>query len=263
MSLLVWAATKTSAALGNWNTAGTWTPSGVPTINDYVEIDHAVTIDTDAVCAGLKLDANLIPNPGKTLTIKDAAGTHATGEHIRITDATYGAWHSHATKASPFVVRSQNTGSPSYPIKILLMQVTGADDRGNIFDFCEFRDTAPFIGNQTDYIWLNTGDVTNDGILRPPEPVRRNLKIDEVYCEGRDQSRVYAEGGYAGTLDLAGLIPRTGYAWMTLAAMRDARARIGFIGQFVVMPNAIMEALSYSSRDGPYMPFSLTLIEDL
>lgn len=41
------AATKT-AATGNWNTAGTWTPSGIPSNVDSVVIPNAVTVTLDA-----------------------------------------------------------------------------------------------------------------------------------------------------------------------------------------------------------------------
>lgn len=49
------AGNKVSVATGNWNTAGTWTPSGVPTAADNVTIanGHTVTINTDAVCNNL------------------------------------------------------------------------------------------------------------------------------------------------------------------------------------------------------------------
>ena len=49
------AGNKVSVATGNWNTAGTWTPSGVPTAADNVTIanGHTVTINANAVCNNL------------------------------------------------------------------------------------------------------------------------------------------------------------------------------------------------------------------
>ncbi len=46
---------KISRVTGNWNTATTWTPTGVPTSADNVTIanGHVVTIDVNAVCNGL------------------------------------------------------------------------------------------------------------------------------------------------------------------------------------------------------------------
>lgn len=46
------AGNKVSASTGNWNTAGTWTPAGVPTAGDNVTIanGHTVTVNTNAIC---------------------------------------------------------------------------------------------------------------------------------------------------------------------------------------------------------------------
>lgn len=49
------AGNKISITSGNWNTAGTWLPSGVPNAGDNVTIanGHTVTINTDATCNNL------------------------------------------------------------------------------------------------------------------------------------------------------------------------------------------------------------------
>lgn len=47
---------------GNWNTAATWSPSGVPTATDNVYINTNVTLDTDGTAA------NLTINSGQSLT---------------------------------------------------------------------------------------------------------------------------------------------------------------------------------------------------
>ncbi|MCX6266882.1 MAG: hypothetical protein NTW16_05920 [Bacteroidetes bacterium] len=57
------AVTKTSTGNTNWNTAGTWTPSGVPASGDIVIINHNVSVNTAAVCNTITI------NSGKTLTI--------------------------------------------------------------------------------------------------------------------------------------------------------------------------------------------------
>lgn len=260
---MVWAATKTSAGAGNWDTAGTWNPAVVPTQDDYVELQHDVTADcTLGLCAGLYMNGGkLIGGAGKVIQVKDAAGTHATGEHIRISDNAASGFSSSGTKSSPFLIKSQNA-VPTYPIKMLVMNKANPDTRALAFEYCELRNFAPSLGNQTNYLFFNTGDVTNDGILEVPIPIRRDQKIDELYCEGRSYGRVFPEGGHAGILELQGLVPWTGYSWQTFADMRDARARISYIGQFCSMPKAIIESLRFGSRDGPYVPFNLTLVED-
>ncbi|MBN8696282.1 MAG: PKD domain-containing protein [Bacteroidetes bacterium] len=46
------AGNKFSTGSGNWNTAGSWTPAGVPTASDNVTIrnGHTITVNTDAFC---------------------------------------------------------------------------------------------------------------------------------------------------------------------------------------------------------------------
>lgn len=49
------AGNKTSTTTGNWNTAATWSPTGVPTSADnvYIANGHTVTINTNGVCNNL------------------------------------------------------------------------------------------------------------------------------------------------------------------------------------------------------------------
>ena len=257
---MAWAATKTTTGAGNWN-AAIWNPVGVPGQDDYVTIEHAVSINCNALAAGLYVDnAVLTLNPSYDLTIKDAAGTHTCGEHIRISsDAGSGIRASGATATTPFVIKSQNV-APTYPIKIMIQSVD-PDARDLNFDYVELRNLSPSLGHTSSYLFFNTGNVTTDGILDPPTPIRRDQKIDEIYCEGRDYGRIYPEGGHAGVMELSGLIPWTGYLWTKLNDLRDQRSRIAFTSQFVTMPKALIESLRFGQRDGPYLPFSITLVE--
>lgn len=65
------AGNKVSLNSGNWNTANTWTPNGVPTAGDNVSISngHLVLINTNAVCNGLTVGAGT----GSTLQFSGAA----------------------------------------------------------------------------------------------------------------------------------------------------------------------------------------------
>ncbi len=51
------AGNKFSTGTGNWNTAASWTPAGVPTASDNVTIKngHTITINTNAVCNNLTI----------------------------------------------------------------------------------------------------------------------------------------------------------------------------------------------------------------
>ena len=259
---MAWAATKTTTGAGNWN-AAIWAPAGTPGQDDYVAIEHAVSINCNALAAGLYIDnAVLTLNPSCDLTVKDAAGTHACGEHIRVSDdAGSGISSATCTATTSFIIKSQNV-APTYPVKMMIMAKADPDNRTFVLDYVELRNLAPSLGHTSNYLFFNTGNVTTDGILDPPIPIRRDQKIDEIYCEGRSYSRIYPEGGHAGVIELSGLIPWTGYLWTKLNDMRDARTRISFISQFVTTPKAIIESLRFGRRDGPYLPFNLTLVED-
>jgi len=258
---MVWAATKTSVDAGLWWDVARWAPAGIPGANDYVEIKHNVAIDHSFSIAGLYVNGGILTaNAAHTVQIKDAAGTHSNGAHILIAGSVTSGFNSAAIPESPFTITSVNA-TPTYPIRMIIAGMT-ADTRTLNFDYCELKNFAPSIGNHTNYLFFNTGNVTNNGILDPPTPIRRDQKIDEIYCEGRSYSRIYPEGGHAGVIELSGLIPWSTYAWQTLIVMRDARIRVSYIGQFCTMPKAIVESLRFGSRDGPYIPFNLTLIED-
>jgi Ig-like domain CHU_C associated/Secretion system C-terminal sorting domain len=67
------AVTKTSAGTGDWNTAGTWSPSGVPSCSDVVAIasGHNVTVSTSASAAGVTIatGGTLTSSTGGNLTV--------------------------------------------------------------------------------------------------------------------------------------------------------------------------------------------------
>jgi len=261
---MVWAATITSAASGAWSAGATWVGGVKPGIDDYAEIAaaHNVYVNTAESCAGLNVIGAFRMSAGGTLTIKDAAGTHAEGTaHILVSDAATSFFYSQGTKASPALIKSAST-TPTYPIRMIIKNAANPDARTLTFDFMELRNFAPSIGNHTNYLFFNTGDVTNDGVIKHPTPIQRDQKLENIYCEGRSYSRVFPEGGHAGVLELTGIIPWTGYSWQTLVDMRDARTRISYIGQFCTMPKALIESLRFGDKDGPYLPFSLTLVED-
>lgn len=66
--------TTKTATTGNWNTPGTWTPSGVPASNDPVIIPNGVTLtgDVTTTCASITFtgaSATLSVNSGITITV--------------------------------------------------------------------------------------------------------------------------------------------------------------------------------------------------
>jgi len=267
---MAFSATTTSVATGNWGTAGTW-DNGVPDVDDHVLITggFTVTLAAAGTFADLYVDGGVLAlgygGVGNTLTVKDAAGAHATGAHIRIGNASGSGWNSNSVSTSNKIV-SQNTGAPTYRIKVQIDTATGSTETRTMdFSFMDFADCACYLGDATygDYVWFNTGNVTTNGFIEQPAPVSREQKLDVHYIAGRDKGRVYHDGGHAGTTTLNGLIPWESYDWQMLCDMRDARRRVAFQGQYVVLHSARIEALQFGRRAGPYVPFSMTLIEDL
>lgn len=78
--------TYTSIASGNWNNASTWSPSGVPSTNDIVNIgNHAITVTADAFCSTLTTNpgsdiftTNLTVNGSVKLTVSDFIAVPST-----------------------------------------------------------------------------------------------------------------------------------------------------------------------------------------
>lgn len=262
---MAFAATTTSIGTGNWSAAGTW-DNGVPDVNDQVLINGGFTVthDVSGTCADLHVTAGILAfTAGTTLTIKDAAGTHATGEHIRIAAAAGSGWNSNGTAASPVIIQSSNTGAPTNRVKILIEDITTAESRTMDFSYMDIRDAAVFLGNDSRYIWFNTGDVTNDGIMEDTVPIERDQRIETHYILGRPYGRVFPDGGHAGTIRLTGLIPWASFDWQAMADMRDNQDKVAYQSRYTHLPSARIEALSFGKRNGPYVPFSLTLIEDV
>ena len=69
------AATKTSVANGNWSSAATWSPSGVPASGDDVVIsgNYIVTIDGEFTCNNL--DIGDATNKNTTLQITSGSNS--------------------------------------------------------------------------------------------------------------------------------------------------------------------------------------------
>lgn len=265
---MTWSDTTYSIATGDWKTTSTWTGGAVPSIDDYVELHHPVTIDytATALCAGLFATkvaytpgGKLVMGPDAWLTVKDTAGTHPDGEHVKFD--MDGQFESTATYAYPAHIKSQTT-TPAYRIKMSFAQVADYDARLLKFDYVELRDSVVYLGDGATNLYFNTGTPT-DGILGMPSPVKRDQVFSNRPIYARNYGRVRRKGGHAGTLTLQGVVPWAGFKWKALETIRDSGYRVGLATQFVTVPRARIEDLSPGRRDGIWLPFTLTLVEDL
>ena len=78
--------TYTSVASGNWNNPTTWSPSGIPTTSDIVNIgNYAITVTADAFCSTLTTNpgsdtftSRLTVNGSVKLTVSDFIAVPST-----------------------------------------------------------------------------------------------------------------------------------------------------------------------------------------
>ena len=248
-----------SAATGDWGVGGTWVGGVKPGVNDIgvVNTGHVVTNSAGIECLAIYIyGGSLLDYSGVILTDAPYTG-------IVIDSTLTSAFTTNASPSVPRNITSSNA-NPTYPWAFRIQNVAvGTLDTRNIgLDYLELRHGCSWIGNTATSLYFNMGDVTNYGILNPPTPIRRTQKIDEIYCEGRSYSRIYPEGGHAGVLELSGLIPWASMQWQQMIDLADLRGRVGYTGQYCSMPKAYIESLRFGSRDGPYIPFNMTLIED-
>jgi hypothetical protein len=109
-------ATITSAASGNWNATGTWSPAQVPVAGDIVTIlnGHTVTVTATAACAQITINSGAILTVNRNLTVSAATSitgrinfgsTNATSRTMTFTgDVTLNSgaiWNETATLAIP------------------------------------------------------------------------------------------------------------------------------------------------------------------
>ncbi|MBS4042922.1 MAG: hypothetical protein KGZ59_03820 [Chitinophagaceae bacterium] len=87
----VTAQTKTSTGTGNWNTAGTWSPSGVPGAGDSVIIasGHIVTVNVNAVCGVVNIIGRLNFDITSNRTFTTTSSSGRTG-NVRMSGNIYG-----------------------------------------------------------------------------------------------------------------------------------------------------------------------------
>lgn len=145
-------ATRTTSQAGNWPGSGTalWGGAAVPTSSDDVVINHAVTIDGAAVCAGGAINAALSVSDGNSLTlyggVTQADATFTMGHGCTLTANTTGGSFNWVmgtanTQTSCKIVVNGTTGAHS------VITVTG----GNYFCFDWNGSNVNNTGYELDY----------------------------------------------------------------------------------------------------------------
>jgi hypothetical protein len=167
-------ANYTSAANGNWSSASTWTPSGVPGDGDTVTIAHNVTIDgnvtvgNDTTTPAIQFSSSVI---GKTLTL--AAGKTLTLKGTLKFNGSYGSGVATRTGSTGFNGMQMNSGSS------LVLSPTAANAaiidcttegnwlyaNGTSSSHCTIK-TDKSRGGAAGYIGISTGPARDQGLLQ-------------------------------------------------------------------------------------------------
>lgn len=255
---MAWTPTKTTVAdYGLWEIADTWSPSGIPTIDDHVRVDHITAVAEVGRAASIQLRDELWMQNGSTLIIKDGAPPLDSGAHFEIAAngniVMFGS--------GIWVVKSENA-QPAYRLRPYITSTCNA----SILDLshAEFRGSAIYLGagDGVDDIWFNTGR-PEDGVVSLPAPLRREQRFVSHFVEGRNYSRVYRRGGEAGTTELRGIAPMKSFVHLNIQNMMESGKNLRMISPWLCMPACLIESFRPGTRDGVFVPFTIGLIEKL
>jgi len=155
-AISAFAITKTSTGTGNWGTAGTWSPSGVPANGDDVIIvsGHIVTLNTNTNTL-LSLSVNgtlsLGDNTARTITVSGSVTVSSTGT---ITIANFNDTHS-------FIIGGNISNAGVFDM------VTGGNDLCNVTFNGSANQTISGSGSTTDFnrITVNNTGAANNNIV--------------------------------------------------------------------------------------------------
>ncbi len=117
---------RTSTGTGNWNTATTWSPNGVPTTLDSVVIadGHTVTIDVNAICAKLTVGQGT----SGTLTFDNIAGVRNITINNSLTVATGATFDAGNQNKINTIYLGGNSTTTNYGIGTGSMTINGTLD---------------------------------------------------------------------------------------------------------------------------------------
>ena len=247
-------ATITSVGDGNWSAAGTWDVR-VPLNDDDAVVVHDVTFDAaDQVKTVLvKTDGKLILNANLTFT--DSSGCGLTIEDD-------GNFSSNGTAAVPRKILSKGGDTPTYKWAISVEDVVGTDSRTLDFDYVEFEGFKPYLGNDDNSVLFNTGTAT-DPIISSVTPPASLPRLVEHPIDGRDAGRVYRRGRDARVITISGSCRLDSWVPQQIDDMEKTGKRISLFTRHDHFPKCKLERPSFGRPVGTYLPFSITVREDI
>lgn len=246
-----------SAGSGDWHTAATWTGGAVPGTGDKATIvaGHTVTISTDvAAIHKIAVDGTLAINAN--ITFDDGL----VEPYIQVRNG--GVVTSNATDNAPHYLRSAGGVNPTNKWYFSITSDAGAPAREINLEYIIMSGNWWFLGISAivgGYIHFNL----STSKMMQPSPIVRDQAFNEHLIDGRAMSRIYPRGGAAGRTTVKGYFSITDLRWKLLEDLKTKGRRLGLTTSNVHMPQARIESLSWGAPKGAYIPFSMTLVEDV
>jgi hypothetical protein len=240
--------TKNSAATGNYNTAGTWSPSGVPTYDDdvHVKVGHTVTVDA----ASLACNTMTVENGGALdldydFYVKTSMNIYANASLTH-----------NGTQTAPRTIFKYGT-SPTY--WFLLLRKETKQTRTVNARYLRLSGAATLIGNEDAYLLFNTGANSTPALPGISLPAK-DATYNEHEIPGRTQSRRYKRGHGATVVECSGSSPRTSFYADALETMKESESAICLTSEWAILERCDIERSSYPAGDGLFHNINLTLV---
>jgi len=253
---------------GYWHDPTRWNTGVVPGAGDTVVLYHAISATTYmafkslGIYGGGKLTLSFSSQAEAVITIDDAAGAgiFIAGDTGGDSGIGLGLLNS---KTFPTVIQSAGGANPIHPYTFIVDPLTGNDWRDITLGNIDMRDISPTLRCGASQITFNIPGGT--AWLNNVPPVSREPILVEHPIDGRGYSRIYQRGAKAGITTLTGFVEWSSFYYNQLRTMISSGSRFSFASRYVQLPKCrVSGKVGYPTKPGQtYVPFSLTLIEDM
>lgn len=206
-----------------------------------------------------------------TKTLEITGGTYNMNANIIMSDASGAqiligtgvtAFNNNGSRTTPRTITSAGGGTPTNRWYLLIYDVVGADTRTIDLDYLVCTGNYWYLANDNYGITFN-GDEATANRISNVTPVMRDPKIDNHYIEGRNYSRVYHTGTWAGTVTISGTIRWDVQGYTYIRQMLESKLRLSFTSMYVHLGKCRIESARFSPKTGSeWVDFNIVLIED-
>lgn len=254
-------ATINSAGSGNWHTGATWVGGVAPGTGDTANIMNGHTVTVAAPILGITkiiVYGNMVMNDDITMDSSD-------GCYIWVTDN--GTWTSNATPGTPRIINQGAGGAATAQWYFVVKNSANAVWRNIDLSNIVMSRNRWWIGRtSTTGEDLSFNVLSEDGIklMLRPSPITRDISYIEHNIDGRGTGRLYPRSKSAGRCTVRGFI-RVGNAQYIgiLENLKSLNQRVSLTTDIIHMGQARVESLRWGEPRGSYLPFYITLVEDI